>query len=206
MAAAYPAAVATLSTTGQRPADGKPWLAVHFNRLFAEIIAIEATLGIGNVPPRGAVADLKTRLAAGTNDRGTVKRELLCEDDPSGNQRGTARFWAPQQRSIVFNPKNASGAPPDGFYKLPYSVYDDEPPAFFACIGRPDASGFANAKAILAIDSISQIGVVIDVRSQAGAAPTASTTETIYGLAISRNLRIYDDDRKWVVPPGRSGP
>ena len=205
MAAAYPAALATLSTTGQRPLDGRPLLAVHFNRLFAEILALEATLGIGNVPPRGAKADFKTRINAGLNDSGTVKQELLCEDDPSGNQRATARFWAAQQRNVTFNPKNVAGAPPDGFFRLPYAVYDDEPPAFLACVARLDAGGFSDAKAILNIDSISQIAVVLDCRTQAGAAPGVSDSETVWSVALSRNLRIYDDNAKWVVPIGRSG-
>lgn len=210
MPAKYPAELVDFSV-GQAPVDGQPILAVHFNRIAQEITAMEAALGIGNAPLIGPAASLAARLGGtagvgGMNDNGTLKQEVICEDDPSGNERPCARFWCSQQRNVVINPKNLTTSPPDAHFPFPVTAYDDDPPAFFACIARTDAAGFSNNYAIFNISAITQVGAVLDVRNQNGGSPTASVTERIGGVAISRNLRIFDDARKWVVPPGRSGP
>lgn len=201
MGYSFPFSLAQLSSTGARPIDKRPVYAVHFNRLFQEVTAIEAAIGLN---PQGNKTDLKTRLAVYLNNDGTYKRALVCEDDPSGNQRGTTRFFDSQVESITINPSSTAGAKPLVFVPLAYTAWDD-PPVMVVCWQRTIAQGFNDNLTRNQILAISEVGMNLDVRKFDGHSIDASDAEKLAWIAVSRGLHVWEEDVAWCLPPARTG-
>lgn len=201
MSYAYPFALSTLATTGDRPADGKPIKASHFNRLFSEISALESAIGTN---PQGNKTSLKSRLAVYLNDDGAYKRAFLCEDDPSGNKRGTTRFWDSQVDSVTINAGAVTGGKPLVFIPLAYSAWDD-PPVFVACWQRTAAQGYRDELTMNQILASSEVGVNYDVRKFDGTSINTADPEKLAWVCVSRNLKVWEEDVAWCLPPARTG-
>ena len=202
MSYAYPYALATLSSTGDKATNGRPIRPNHFNRIFNEVNALESAIGPN---PQGSKTDLKTRLSQYLNDDGTYKQELVCEDDPSGNSRGSARYlnvalWAANtvKRTLI----SATGLT---YYQttmvpLPYTAFDD-PPVVLACIKSASAETEFERAQILASQPFV---VTIDYRNHAGGTVGGATKDIIV-LAISQLLKTFEEDVAWCLPPARTG-
>lgn len=201
MGYSYPFSIATLSSTGAKPTDKKPIYASGFNRLFAEVTALEAAIGLN---PQGNKTDLKTRLAVYLNADGTYKRAVVCEDDPSGNQRGTTRFFDSQVDAITINAGGVTGGKPLIFVPLAYSAWD-VPPVFVLCWQRTVAQGYRDELTRNQILAISEIGVNVDTRKFDGHSIDTSDAEKMAWIAVSRNLHVWEEDVAWCLPPARTG-
>ena len=201
MSYAFPFAIATLSSTGDRPTNGRPIRDHHFNRLFAEVNALESAIGLN---PEGSLADLKTRLAVSMNGDGTYKKELLGPDDPSGNKRGTTVFADTQWTDATINSASITGGKPNVFIPLAYSPWD-EPPVFIGCWQNTNASGYDTDLALHVILAISEVGVNYDVRNINGTVPNTAKTRNVAWLCLSRSLQVWEDDVAWCLPPARTG-
>ena len=186
----FPYSIAVLTSGAGVPANGTPIHARDFNRLFSEVTALESAIGPN---PQGNKTDLKTRLAVALNDDGTYKKELICEDDPSGNKRGTTRYMYPIGQTIEIKTGRS-------FVKLPFTTFAN-PPVFIFCY---ELTAFKFDADRIQIYDISEIGAVLDNRSIGGG--TASThSEDLYAFAISNELNVWEDDVAWGLPPVRTG-
>lgn len=194
----FPYSIATLTTGGGVPTNGTPVHARDFNRLFSETTALESAIGKN---PQGNKTDLKTRLAVKLNDDGTYKKELVCEDDPSGNARGTTRFMWMDERSVTSERDLVIGLFTDLFLRLPYTTYPSPPVCLFSI---EPASSFDNMER-LQISFVSEVGVVVDARTNGGGSPGAAHAVTVTLVAISRDLQVWEDDVPWAIPPVRTG-
>jgi hypothetical protein len=201
MGYSFPFALATLSSTGSRPIDKKPIYAIHFNRVFYEITAIESAIGLN---PQGNKTDLKTRLAVYLNNDGTYKRGFVCEDDPSGNQRGTTRFFDSQCESVTINPTSTVGGKPLIFVPLAYSAWD-EPPVMVCCWQRTIAQGFSDNLTRNQILAISEVGMSYDTRKFDSTNINTADAEKLAWIAVSRSLHVWEEDVAWCLPPARTG-
>jgi len=194
----FPYSIAVLTSGAGVPANGTPIHARDFNRLFSEVAALESAIGPN---PQGNKTDFKTRLAVALNDDGTYKKELICEDDPSGNSRGTTRYLYANLQSTTFEVDALSSVAGEGFFKLPYTPFSD-PPIFIFCISGAGARIDVER---MQIKSISEIGVVIDARKHGGSGNVAPFTDDMHGFAISNELNVWEDDVAWGLPPVRTG-
>lgn len=201
MSYAFPYAVATLSSTGDRPINGRPIRDTHFNRLFMETVALASAIGLD---PQENKTDLKTRLAVSMNGDGTYKRELLGPDDPSGNKRGTTVFIDTQWTDATINSGSIAGGKPNVFVPFAYSPWD-EPPVFIACWQNTNAAGYDLDLSLHTILAISEIGVNIDVRNINGTVPSTAKTRNVAWICLSRSLQVWQDDVAWCLPPVRTG-
>lgn len=195
----FPYSIAVLTTGNGVPSNGTPVHARDFNRLFSEVTALEAAIGKGIA---GNKADLKTRLAIDMNDDGTYKKELLCEDDPSGNKRGTARFLHGNISTGTIELNKVLNVYVDLFFKLPYCLYPS-PPVVISWLGSTVA-GHQVGLERPQIRAISEVGVLLEVRDHAGGAAGA-LSYNVHFFALSLDLEVFEDNVPWAIPPVRTG-
>lgn len=195
----YPYTLSNLSGAGAVPADGKPVRAVHFNRLFREISGIESALGNGRqlrgdstVGPR--LADRLSEL----NADGSLKRELITDDDYSENKRGAYRYFDSQVESVTFTTSSMRTT-----VKLAYSVWD-EPPAFFFTYGNTAGTWEPNLARRLML-GISEVGCRLEGRKFQGNPVDATTNLHVHWFAVSRSLKVFEDNVAWAIRPVRTG-
>lgn len=192
----FPYSVATLSSTGARPINGRPVHAVHFNRMFQEVTALEGAIGPN---PHGTQASLKARLAVAMNDDGTYKKELVCEDDPSGNQRGTCRYLYSTEYDVEFI-GGGGLVTAEGIIPLHYTAFD-EPPVVIVCAME---TAFSDTMARMQLKAVSEVGATIDCRTFNNSSGAGGSNPVI-AVAISTQLKVFEEDVAWFLPPARTG-
>lgn len=198
----YPYATTNLSSAGDAPADGYALRPHHLSRLQAEFTLLVGALGLG---VNGAFTTLKDRLASMLNDDGTYLREVLCEDDPSGNSFPTLRYLDVQATQITVNPDALVTPRSDAFVPLAYCLWETTP-AMFWTVQVTNAAGFDDASAIVQINNLSEVGANFEVRKYDGTIGASAARNVQLGwMAMSRRLRIWEDDVAWGLPPVRNG-
>ena len=198
MSLRFPYDLPDLTGAGDVPADSEPARGIHFNRLFREIAAIQATLGIN---PEGSRSTVLARYSEEIRTAdGGFKKELGCEDDPSGNKRGCRRYLDSQW--ILVDTGSTQEARTT--LKFGYTLFP-EPPALIFGILRDDADGYAQGLFQRTIFALSEVAARIDVRTNLGAAPPANLDYRIAWMALSRNLLIFEENVAWAMQPVRTG-
>jgi len=197
----YPYTTSDLVNTGNVPSDGKYVRAIHFNRLFSEISALQSALGPGE-RLYGSTASLDARLDGEMNEDGTLERELLTDSDESGNKLGSTRYWDSQKADTQLSIPGSTAGQTE-FIRLAYSAWD-EPPAFFCCWGDDDNIWELNAARDL-INGVSEVGVQVAFRKFNGGSIDATIDGEVHWLAVSRNRRTWQGGRAWALPPVRTG-
>jgi hypothetical protein len=205
MAYSYPYSIATLSSTGDKATNGRPIRPNHFNRLFKEVNALESAIGLN---PQGSQADLKTRLTQYLNDDGTYKKELVCEDDPSGNNRGSARYinlgaWAGNTVKKTLIQLGGVTYLATTMIPLPYTAFDDSPVTI--CCIRSTSAVLASYERLQILASQPFV-VTIDCRGHAGAVFGGATLSIDFVVMnISQFIKTFQEDVAWCLPPARTG-
>lgn len=204
MAVLYPYTLSNLDGAGTIPLDGEPVRAVHFNRLFRELVSIEAALGNGRQLRGDAAAGptLDDRLSGEMAQDGGLEREMLTDDDPSGNRRGAVRFFDSQVEDIITTEPSSTNIS-NIFIKLAYSAWD-EPPCFFFIMGA-DAGTWQADWARRMITATSEVGARINVRRFNGASLQNTIDGELHWLTVSRNFKVWEDNVAWALRPVRTG-
>lgn len=198
MAYSFPYSIVALTSGSGVPSNATPIHARDFNRLFQEVTAIEAALGPN---PQGNKADVKTRLATALNDDGSYKKELLCEDDPSGNKRGCGRYLYLISESLTFDLDLPRTGYTEGFRRHSYTAFPNPPVFFWNVVSAAYDVKYDRMQ----LKAISPIGAVIDTRDN-DATPFGSTHSIVTtSIAISSELEVYEEDVPWGLPPVRTG-
>ena len=197
MSIRWPFVLADLTGSGFVPVDGDPIRDKHFNRLFSELVALQGGIGKN---PQGTAASLKARLAGAMNDVGTFHSEVLCEDDPSGQERGCRRYVDTQWFTHATGSNQASGS----LARFGYTLFR-EPPVLLSQVHTSNAAGFIDGVANHFILAISEVAANLQFRTVAGGAPPASTTVRAAWMAFSASLEIFAEDEAWTAPPIRGG-
>jgi hypothetical protein len=194
--ASFPYQLANLLGDGSRVLDGEPIRAIHFNRLHREIVAIQSVLG---KDIEGGLSNLKARLALEMNGDGSYQREVLVEDDQSGNSFGARRYLDTQQQD--FSPVD------DLTYALNvgYTIFDD-PPVVFLCAQVDSADAYRVGMARKFLTEVTPEVVRVWFNDYDGGGPSGQPfTETMAWVAFSGALHTFPNDRSWGMPPIRSG-
>ncbi len=194
----YPYTLPDLNGSGARPTDGKPIRAVHFNRSFREITAIQAALGEGD-QLRGDLASLKARLAVNMNNDGSLKQEMICDNDQSGNERGGYRYFDSEAKIA-----SLSAGKTRVLVRLSYTHYR-EPPVFIGCVAHANADTWLANVASQAVEAVSEIGCRLTLRQSDGSAPTAAVSFRYHWLTISSEPIVWEDNVGWAMKPVRIG-
>lgn len=194
MTARYPYQLAGLST-GAVPTDGRPIREIHFNRIFAEVSAIQATLGKGI---EGNETDLVSRLDLQMNPGGALMNEIICEDDPGGNSKPTRRYA--DTGTEPFTPDVNETFP----VSIGYTLFDRISPAFFFTVHTTTADGFINNMSRRFVTLSSPEAVRIFFSQIGGGVFTPAETDVAW-FAISSEIHILEDDVAWAAPPVRTG-
>lgn len=206
MSVFFPYAFADLATEGKIPADGdavEHVQASHFNRLHQEVTAVESTLGPN---PAGSVADVKTRLAVSMGDEGlaygALQGELVCDDDPSGGDRGTTRYLDAQGQGINFPGVGVPVIQRSRIIRLAYTLWEQPCALFWTLNTTSTASELHGRTGLLAH---SEVAARVFFANHDGTWSVNDVGGTLYWLALSSELRIWEDDRAWMLPPTRVG-
>jgi len=196
MSMRYPFAASGLSTGGAIPSDGRPVRAEHFNRLFRAVVALEAAIG---KDIEGNESDLKTRLAVEMHGDGELRRSVMCEDDPSGNQAGTRRYWDAQQQNVDIGTSGRTFP-----MSIGYTLFD-EPPVCMACCHQTQSQGYNEDQSRRLLVDIAPENVRLYFGRIDGTGPISVVTRAVAWLTVSQNLHVYENDKTWVLPPTRTG-
>lgn len=192
----YPFASSALASKGAIPSDSLPNRAEHFNRLFRSVVALQAAIG---KDIEGTVADLKTRLDFEMNAGGQLAREVITDDDPSGNEQGSRRYWDGQQQNVTV------GSPGRTFpMSIGYTLFA-EPPVVMFCVHPTAAQGYNTDMSRKLLVDIEPENVRVFFSAIDGASPLATATRAVAWLTVSQNVEVYENDRAWILPPNRTG-
>jgi len=192
----FPYALSGLGTGGAIPANGRPVRAEFFNRVFRSVVALQAAIG---KDIEGSKTDLKTRLAVEMLGDGHFERSVLCEDDPSGNQAGTRRYWDSQQQNVNVGTTGKTFALNIGFTLF------EEPPVCMACCHQTQAQGYNTDQSRRLLVDIAPENVRLFFSQIDGTGPASGVTRAVAWLTVSQNLHVYENDKTWVLPPTRTG-
>lgn len=192
----YPYASSALGTKGAIPADGRAIRADHFNRLFRSVVALQAAIG---ELPEGDAASMKARLAVEMLGDGHFGRSVMCEDDPSGQNQGTRRFWDAQQQEVQLGViGNRSFA-----MSIGYTMFE-EPPVCMACPHQTQAQGYNEDMSRRLLVEVEPENVRLWFSAIDGTTPSTATRAVAW-LVVSQNLHVYENDKTWLLPPTRTG-
>jgi hypothetical protein len=85
---------------------------------------------------------------------------------------------------------------------LPYTTFEDTPVLIFATHN----SFYDGTVARLQIVALTDFSGAVDARGYNGSsAPAAGTEIDVVGIAMSRNLKVWEEDVAWCLPPVRTG-
>jgi len=180
----YPFVVATMIN----PLDGECPRDQDFNRIYTELNAIEATLGV-NV--HGTATNLASRLNQTmqpnpAGGEGWPKNGVVCEDDPAGGKRGTRRWYVQNiEDTVVWGTGSEAGEKSIGF---PYNIFDAPPIVCFSIGIQTSAQALPLATSML--QTVSKHLVRFKAYNNTGA-PTSQVCKIVY-LALGQ-LEVFDD-------------
>ena len=189
----YPYQMSNLATQGALVFDGQAVRADHFNRLAREVTIMQGVMGIGVA---GGAGNLRVRLSQEMQPDGTFKREVLCEDDPSGNEQGCRRYLDTQWEEINIGTKLASFP-----LSIAYNAFSEPPVCLFSVMTN---GGFDNNADRAFITGNEAWGTRVYFSQINGTKPATSTIRVAW-LAISQRVEVYDGERAWIMQPVRAG-